>query len=106
MFVREQRAEKRKCDTEAYSLDEAVGVIGEHIHGEASVMTQPEARAIMEDTYQDYLVELSSLEYDAFNLFNNGNAISKIAEELGYKEEQIRNALYRCSKKFRDIFKQ
>lgn len=106
MLVRRERASKRILDTEAYSLEESVTIIGEYIHGESCEMTQPESRTVVNDTYQKYLVQLSPFEERVFYLYLNGDAPKKIAADLGLEEIQVRNALYRCNIKLKTCLQQ
>lgn len=103
MLVRRERANKRTIDTEAYSLEEAASTIGDYICGESCDMTNPESRTIINDVYDDYLVELSPFEHEVFLQYMQGNRPNDIAIELGYKEIQVRNALYRCSIKLKAV---
>lgn len=101
MLVRRERAHKRTLDTEAYSLEEAVRTVGEYVCGESSCMSNPECRTIVNDTYEKYLVELSPFEQEVFCRYMKGSHPNDIAIELGYKEVQVRNGLYRCSIKLK-----
>ncbi len=103
MIVRRELAEKRTMDTESVSLDELMLEGGDFLEMMAGVTSNPEYMAIVSETFDRYLVELSALEESVFILYINGTSLKEIAKHLGAKEAQVRNALYRCSMKFKNI---
>ena len=86
---------------ETTSLDELIEDAGFHIQGTSSNITYPEEAAVVKETYNNYLIELSPFEKKVFSLFLDGVSQKEIAEKLEIKLRKVQNALYRCSIKLK-----
>lgn len=103
MMVRRELALKRLMDTESLSLDDLLEAGGDFLYDEGNLPMSPESIVIVNETYDKYLVGLSEFESSVFELYLNGISRSDIAKRLEVKESQVRNALYRCNLKLKDI---
>lgn len=102
-LIRRECTHKRKVNMKTHSLDELVERFGTHLHGEASVMTQPEEAMLARETLDRYIVELSPFEKEVFLQFVDGKRHKDICENLGCSIEKVKNALYRCTMKYRNV---
>lgn|SRR5699024_2026372 len=101
MLLRKKHANKRRINMETTSLDELIEDAGFHIQGTSSNITYPEEAAVVKETYNNYLIELSPFEKKIFSLFLDGVSQKEIAEKLEIKLRKVQNALYRCSIKLK-----
>lgn len=105
MLIRRECTHKRKVNMTAYSLDEMIEKYGGHLQGEASIMTQPEELMLAREILNQYIVELSPFETKVFLLFLKGRKQEDICVELKCSLQKVKNALYRCTSKYRNILK-
>ena len=105
MLVRKEKAHKRRVNMETMSLDNLVEEGGIHVQGTSSSTTYPEEVTIANETLDRYLVNLSPFELEVFLLFMDGKTPEEIADNLKTKREKVRNALYRCVRKFKNVIK-
>lgn len=103
MLVRKNYAQKRRVNLEATSLDNLIEQAGIHVQGSAHSTLQPEDRAIMQETLDQYLVDLSPLELEVFDLYAGGELPKEISKKLSRREDTIRNAIYRCRLKLGNL---
>lgn len=103
MLVRKNYAQKRRVNLEATSLDSLIEETGIHLQGVAPSTTQPEEMMLMQETLDQYIVDLSPLELEVFDLYLSGKLPKEIGKKLAQPEATIRNAIYRCRLKLANL---
>lgn len=98
-LLRKQDAQKRKANTNAYSLEEIKENTGKPLEGLAAADTRPEDVAIVKQSYSQYIYDLSDLETLVYAGYLEKKTPEEMAEIVGCNVEQVHNALYRCKKK-------
>lgn len=104
MLIRKDNAKKRLATKESTSLEEMYEANGYETSSKPST-NNPEQSLIAKETYKNYLFDLSDFERRAFVHYLMNTPYDKIAEILECEKAQVQNAIYRCSKKLKDLVK-
>lgn len=104
-LVRDQLADKRALNQSVYSLESVYEHIGVELdHGDYAD-AQPEDQVIAREALASYRVGLSTFEKKVFRLFLDHQSYEDMSDQLDATETQVRDACYRCRKKFKKILK-
>jgi len=103
MLVRSESAIKRRSIKEASSLDEYQERTGVEYNLYGGYGTDPESKAIANETFSEYILDLSSFEKQAFYHYLTDLSYEEIAKQMSCDKSKVQNAIYRCGMKFRRL---
>lgn len=102
-LVRKESALKRRSIKEASSLDEFYEKTGIDYSTGNGYDMNPENKAIANETFGEYLLDLSTFEKEVFYHYLTDLSYEEIAEQLNSTKTKVQNAFYRCGMKFRRL---
>lgn len=106
ILVRKESAVKRRSIKEASSLDEFYEKTGVDSFLDKSYDMNPENTAIANETFGEYILDLSTFEKEVFYNYLADLSYEEIAEKLDSTKTKVQNAFYRCGMKFRRLMDQ
>ena len=101
-ILRKQQAIKRRATNEAHSLEQMEATTDVPFENFLpKQLEEPCALYCTQESYQQYLEELSTIELQVFERFVAGTCSKEICQELAIEKKVMKRALYRCSAKLR-----
>lgn len=105
MLVRKETALKRRSIKEATSYDALSDLKSVHFHSASGYDATPEETAIVKETLDEYMQDLSNFEKEVFFFYIGDIPYSEIAEILKCDRDKVQNAIYRCGVKLKKLIR-